>query len=129
MVIYGVQVEDGTEVLSASGAQTATFQTAKHDGFRNADAFILQANVTAQSGTTPTLDIKLQDSFDNGVTWQDTGLAIAQITTVTGVFQARSSSIPLAPMIRAFCTIAGTIPSYTFSLTIYAKAKKVIGSS
>lgn len=127
MNIVGSQVEDGIKVLSASAAKTTTFTTGQDDGYKNADAVILQAVVTAQSGTTPTLDIKLQDSFDSGTTWQDTGIAIPQITTTTGTFQVRST-LPLAPLVRAVCTIGGTTPSYTFALTIYAKSFKRFAS-
>lgn len=127
MNIPGSQIEDGVKVLSASAAKTTTFTTNADDGYKNADSIILQANVTAQSGTTPTLDIKLQDSFDSGSTWQDTGIAIPTITTTTGTFQVRST-LPLAPLVRAVCTIGGTTPSYTFALTIYAKAKKQYAS-
>ena len=127
MQIPGTQVEDGKVVLLASATKTATFTTSQDDGYKNADSIILQAVVTAQSGTTPTLDIKLQDSFDGGATWQDTGIAIPQITTTLGTFAVRST-LPLGALVRAVCTIGGTTPSYTFALTIYAKSVKRFAS-
>lgn len=132
MNIVGVQVEDGTAVLSASAAQTATFTTAKQDGFKNCDSWVFQVNVTAISGTGATLDGKLQDSFDSGTTWQDVpNGAITQIVLAGGAIiqSVRSSSTPLCSMVRAVFTIAGTTPSITFSASLYAKAKKTIGAS
>jgi hypothetical protein len=129
MRVPGIQVEDDIDVLFASGALTATTNSAQKDGYKNLDAIILVAVVTAFAGTSPTLDIKLQDSFDSGTTWQDTGIAITQIAGVTGTFGTRSV-LPLAPMVRAVATIGGSLgQSMTFSLRAFGKAKKNTATS
>lgn len=128
MRIDSVQVPNDIETLITAVTQTTTLTGAQKDGYVNADAVIFVANVTASSGTTPTLDIKIQDSIDSGATWQDTGIAFTQITTVLATTSVRTTT-PLAPMIRAVCTIGGTTPSYTFTVRAYGKAKKVIVGS
>ncbi len=56
------------------------------------------------SGTSPTLDVKLQDSAD-GSSWADTGLAFAQITA-TGARQQREWK---ARKGRGYLRLHGTI--------------------
>lgn len=70
-------------------------------------------NVTAVSGTTPTLDIILQESYDAGTTYQD--LYQVQRITATGTYL-------IPPMIlvgrrRYNYVVAGTTPSFTFAIT------------
>ncbi len=69
-------------------------------------------NVSAASGTTPTLDLVLQESYDNGVTFQD----IWHCERITGITTAFIPSIPLGGRRRWLWTIAGTTPSFTFSI-------------
>lgn len=69
--------------------------------------------VTAASGTTPTLDLKIQDSADD-VTYNDVGLAFTQATGVTS--ERKSLDFPLRKYVRAVATIGGTTPSFTYSV-------------
>ena len=69
--------------------------------------------VTAASGTSPTLDVKIQESDDNS-TWRDFA-AFKQMTTtgqepVTGKSDARYR--------RYYATIAGTNPSFTMQIDV-----------
>lgn len=70
-------------------------------------------NVTAASGTTPKLDLVLQESPDGGTTWNDVW-HVERITT-TGVYQI--PTIPVQGRRRWAWTIAGTTPSFTFSIS------------
>jgi hypothetical protein len=73
----------------------------------------LTLNVTAASGTTPTLDVKLQGSPD-GATWVDiTGATFAQKTVVAS---ERKVFVGIDRFVRAVYTIAGTTPSFTYTL-------------
>lgn len=72
-------------------------------------------SVTAVAGVTPTLDVALQWSHD-GVTWLPAQAAdsFTQVTAVAGavkVFDVKG------PWLRAAYTMAGTTPSFTFSVT------------
>jgi hypothetical protein len=72
--------------------------------------------VTAASGTNPTLDVTLEESYDNGTTWQQVWAA----PRITGI-----STVAIPPMLTAglrrwVWTVAGTTPSFTFAITVNA---------
>lgn len=82
-------------------------------------------HVTAQSGTSPTLDTKFQVSNDNA-NWYDlvyregtTGMAFAQYAAATGkkVLQVAC----FGGYMRVYNTITGTSPSFTFKVEGFAK--------
>ena len=81
------------------------------------DTLILLLDVTAQSGTTPTLDVSVEWSMDGGSTFApgDTADTFVQIAAATGAkvkgFAIKGSGY------RIVWAIAGTSPSYTFSVT------------
>lgn len=103
----------------ASAARTAT---ATSSSFNVADSDVLVAylSVTANSGTTPTLDVKFQDSPDGGTTWFDiAGAAFTQVTTSNGT-QVVSATRKFSKLVRCVATIGGTTPSYTFSVMFMA---------
>lgn len=83
-------------------------------------AFVLNAKNTA--GTTPTLDVKLQDSADNSTFADITGAVFTQVTdagTLAATIEKISVNIDSARRyIRAVKTIGGTAsPSFNVSLT------------
>ncbi len=80
---------------------------------------LLFINLTAESGTTPTLDCKLQYSPDN-TNWVDSGDSFTQMNTTTGVFLKKASAI-FGKYVRLVFTLGGTTPSYTITPTIIAK--------
>lgn len=102
--------------LIPGGAKTTTYtgSSFRVDIFNAAVAFL---NVVAASGTSPTLNVKLQDSWD-GVEWYDTGVAFTQ---ATGVTTERKTISNFGRFIRAVGTIAGTSPSFTFGLNVVFK--------
>ena len=98
----------------ADGARTSSGNSAKVNagGYGTAKAFL---HITAASGTSPTLDIKFQDSYD-GTTWVD---------VASGAFAQKSaagdSSLVLSnvgPYLRAAQTVGGTSPSFTYDLYV-----------
>ena len=71
----------------------------------------LDLKVTSASGTTPTLDVKVQTSPD-GTTWTDVG-TFTQVTAVSTQHKVFSG---LDRFVRGVATIGGTTPLFTFSL-------------
>ena len=68
--------------------------------------------VTVVSGTTPTLDLVLQESDDGGTNWFD----VWHFPRITAVGQYRSPKLPLkGNRVRVVETITGTTPSFTRS--------------
>lgn len=73
-------------------------------------------NVTAATGTTPTLDLSVQWSND-GVAWapSEDGDQFAQVTSV----KASSSAFTRkGAFMRVVWTIGGTTPNFTFTVSI-----------
>ncbi len=100
----------------ASAART-TSGNATVSGADTGDTLSLQVDVTAASGTTPTLDISVQWSMD-GTIWSpaatpDTFTQITAVTSVVKTFQVK------APNFRVVYAIGGTTPSFTFSVRSY----------
>lgn len=87
-------------------------------------------DVTAASGTTPTLDVKLQAKKGDGTYFDIPGGTFAQKTAAGTesknfplVVAMAAASEPTTHVFRAVATIGGTTPSFTFSLTGYLAAE------
>jgi hypothetical protein len=88
-------------------------------GFKLEEGAEIRCEVSATgavSGTSPTLDFKLQDSVD-GSSWADTGVAFTQI----GVSSGKATNVPQQrefrvkagrPWVRLVATTGGTSPSF-----------------
>lgn len=110
----------------SSAARTATVAGATVTNY-NARGAVITINVTAASGTTPTLVAKLQYSPDGGTTWIDytekpvtaTISATGKTTLVVhpGVTEVANSvvSLPLPRTVRMYYTVGGISPSFTFA--------------
>ena len=79
-------------------------------------------NVTAASGTTPTLDVIIQTSPDEGVTWENfvtfaQKIAVGIETKRFSSYQAVAAGAgPFGDQMKVVYTIGGTTPSFTFSV-------------
>ena len=73
--------------------------------------------VTAVSGTTPTLDLKVQWSFD-GVAFSDAETPDS-FTQIIGVKSVVKQFTAKGPFYRLVYTVGGTTPSFTFSASTY----------
>lgn len=110
--------------LKASAAETASTSGSAVDADEAAVA-VVTVTVTAASGTTPTMTVVVEGSND-GATWFELGTIGANgyragsvgtapsnftgAASVTGVF-------PVPEYIRSRSVIAGTTPSFTYSVT------------
>lgn len=102
-------------VNSATGAVTAT-QTSGTVNAGNYGNAVAHLAVSAHSGTSPTLDVKFQDSPD-GVNWTDVPSgAFTQVTSANAVTRLALANV--GPKLRAVQTLGGTTPSYTYDLWI-----------
>jgi len=82
-------------------------------------------STSAGGGTTPTLDVKIQDSADNSTFTDVSGKAFAQVTDAadyTGDLEIVCNEV--RRYIRAVITITGTSP--TFDMALVAVAKKQV---
>lgn len=108
-------------VTTATSTHTGTGQdTQKYDGYAQ---FILTS--AAGTGTSPTLDVKLQESDALGSGYTD--IAGATFTQVTDAADASEMiQVDMAARkkyIRAVGTIAGTTPSFDFAVLAVSTRK------
>lgn len=101
--------------IVASAARTTSDNSGVIGLFDRGEVVSLLIDVTAASGTGPTLDLEVEWSQDGGTTFAkaDPPDSFAQITAVKKVteqFQAKGD------MYRVVWTIGGTGPSFTFSI-------------
>lgn len=97
----------------ASAARTASGNSGALAGYGPASSLRAQLNVTAASGTTPSLTVLVEDSVDGGTTWNTVGTFAAktaagrEVINITGLF---------GELLRVSWTITGTTPSFTFAV-------------
>lgn len=122
-----------------TGAKTTTFNGATQTNFNSLGAYIY-VNVGTVSGTSPTMAVQLQGSFDGGTTWVNIGPAATNLTTsstndlfivypanasqaagttpvnlTTGATNTVAINAPLPRTWRLTYTIGGTTPSFTIT--------------
>lgn len=106
------------DTLAASAARTVTGNSGEFDSFGEASTLRAQLDITAASGTTPTLDVLIQDTLD-GTNWNTVGTFAQKVTTGREVINI---TVPFARRVRALWTITGTTPSFTFSVVVASQA-------
>ena len=77
-------------------------------------------NVTAASGTSPTLNLKIQTSDDGGTTWCD--VPSGAFTQATGATTQMLAFTTFGDTVRCVSTIAGTSPSFTYAVKAVCKS-------
>lgn len=112
---------ESVATVIASAARTTTGVSAGVAINGIAPAVNLTIDCPTVSGTTPTLDLTVEWSPDGGTTWavHDTADSFTQITAAKTVVKRFAVK---APMYRVRWTIAGTTPSFTFSVYEYRTA-------
>lgn len=100
------------QVALGSTVQTASGQTAALPGYLLAKTLRAQLAITAVSGTSPTLNVVIEDTLD-GTNWNQ----VAAFTQATAVgAQVINVTTPFCDRLRIRWTIAGTTPSFTFEV-------------
>lgn len=112
-VTAGLRVSRGRAVsLAASAARTATAAgTALEIADKGAVRLLL--DVTAVTGTNPTLDVTIETSYDGSTGWTSLGT----FTQNTAVSSQRKNFSGADRFVRASWVIGGTAtPTFTFSI-------------
>lgn len=100
--------------VDISGAQLSATETSRSFAAPLRPAFQVAIQVTAVSGTNPTLDVHAEASDDKGVTWT----RIYSFPRITAAGTYRSHTIPLrGSLIRYVQTVGGTNPVFTRSVS------------
>lgn len=106
------------ETLVASAARTATGNSGELAGYDRASTLRVQLDVSAASGTSPTLNVLVEDTLD-GSTWNTIGTFAQRTAAGREVINVTS---PFAKRIRVSWTVGGTTPSFTFSVICASQA-------
>lgn len=117
-------------IAAVTATATATGTGQEMSAYGDDALFVL--SVGTVSGTSPTLDVVIQSSSTVGGTYT-TELTFGQVTASTkfacgglNIEGSNSGALP-RKFIRALATIAGTTPSFAFSVTMLVRAN--LGSS
>ena len=114
--IQQANIPASTVTLLASGARTATAAGTAVTGFAAARQLVLQLQVTAASGTAPTLDVVVQDTTD-GTNYN----TIATFTQKTAAArEVIRLTTPFTDNLRVNYEIGGVTPSFTFNVITWA---------
>lgn len=106
-----------SSTVLASTALTATGNTAGFPlGPITTGVFAVFVNVTAVSGTLPTMDLAVEFSFDNTTFYPLQGAFT--FTQITAVSKAVKQANAVAPYFRVAYTIGGTTPSFTTQISV-----------
>lgn len=100
--------------LAGSAASTATGNGSAVRGFGDTSTLRAQLDVTAVSGTTPSMTVLLEDTLD-GTNWNTIGTFAAKTAAGREVINVTT---PFGATLRARWTITGTTPSFTFSVIV-----------
>lgn len=111
--------------LKASGAETASTTGAQVETPDSGSAHI-EVNITASSGTTPTMTVVIEGSNDAANwytlgTFGANGFAPGSVATApsnfTGVTGPVRGAVPAIQFLRYRSVIGGTTPSFTYTVT------------
>lgn len=103
-------------IIVPSAARTVDGDSGDLTGFSDRRNLRAQLDVTAFAGTSPTLDVVIEDTLD-GVNWNPL-ITFAQ--KVGAGREVLNYTGPFADTLRARWDLGGTAPSFTFSVRLHA---------
>jgi len=106
------QKDEGVILLPLAAVTATDYGGAQDNSASSASGGVAYLHVTAASGTSPTLDVKVKDSADNA-TYADL-ITFTQATGVTAERKTVSGTVDQYLKIRY--TIGGTDPSFTIAV-------------
>lgn len=111
----GFNLARGDVVLDLNAA-TATANSGAISAPQEGGPVLYAAHITAMAGTTPTVDVTLEQSANGTSGWATvTASAMSQITAVG---HRVGFAIPTQPYVRVVATIGGTTPQITGRIAV-----------
>lgn len=114
-------------IVLASATQTVSGGAAPVNVPEALKRLEVDINVTAASGTTPTLDVFVEGLDANGVwftLWHPTQITGA-IATAQSIGPGGQTPLLVPDTIRVRWVIGGTTPSFTFSISVIGQGESV----
>lgn len=109
--------------LNATSPRTSTFNSTSVDTQNYEGDLLITEDVQTVTGTTPTLDGKVQDSADNSAFADVAGYTFAQRTATGAPATLRVDKRKVRRYVRYVGTIAGTTPSFALSVVAHGQLK------
>ncbi|MGA0100315.1 MAG: hypothetical protein ACO3LM_12645 [Steroidobacteraceae bacterium] len=106
-----------------TAARTATGQTSGIDLQTYDGDVVFLLDSAAGTGTSPTLDVTIEDSADNSSFAAITGAAFTQVTGTASAQKLVVNKDSARRYVRVKYTIGGTSPSFTFSVNAVGVTK------
>lgn len=106
--------------LPSAARGTGTHISGPVAGAGMAAEVLVTVHVTAASGTTPTLDVSLEESSD-GANW--TAVPGSAATQITAVGHRVAAANPTKSFVRVTSTVGGTTPSFTYSVGVWIRSE------
>lgn len=107
----GLRLAQGDVALPTAARGSGTHVSGQIAAPGVAGDVILAVYCTAASGTSPTLNVSLEESAD-GTSWA--AVPNSGVTQLTAAGTALAFSAPTKSYVRVTATVAGTTPSFTF---------------
>ena len=112
--------------VSGIAARTSTVTSSAVDLRTYKGGVIVQQLVGVVSGTTPTLDGKIQTSADGSTGWTDiSGATFTQVTATDSLTKIGFATRDTLGYVRYVGTIAGTTPSFTMGVALLSAKERV----
>jgi hypothetical protein len=105
------------DTLVESAARTGSGDTGLQYAFGAASILRVQLDVTAAAGTSPTLDVVVEDTLD-GTNWNVVGTFAQKVAVGREVLNVTA---PFTDRLRVRWTIGGVGASFTFSVLAYSE--------
>lgn len=106
------------DTVVTSAARAASADTGVLNGYGGASSLRAQLDVTAASGTSPTLDVVIEDTLD-GTNWNVVGTFAQKTAAGREVINVTTA---FANRVRVRWTVGGTTPSFTFSVVLVSQS-------
>lgn len=106
-----------SDAVVASAARAASGDSGALSGWGVASTLRCQLNVTAASGTSPTLNVVIEDTLD-GANWNTIATFAQRVAAGREVVNVTT---PFTDRLRVRWTVGGTTPSFTFAVDIYSE--------
>jgi hypothetical protein len=116
----GLQLAQGDLALTLTAQAGATVKSGPVGAAGSAAFVLMMVHCTAITGTTPTLDVSLEESTSGETAW--TAVAASGTSQITAAGNFVAFAVPTKNFVRVSATVAGTTPSVTAKVAILAFA-------
>lgn len=115
---FGADSSTIATALALSGAGTTVIDKLSNGGVSS--GLVVEVTVTALTGTAPTLDVQVQDTFDN-TNFNKVASVTGTVINATGTYVLRldTRATPTTDRLRVVAILGGTTPAATIGVRVY----------